>query len=249
MDFGWTSIRPKDKYISHIAFINVYLKCICVFCFFTDLFLQIFGAFLCQRPEQQTSLRRAAHVTACQPQVLLPSSPLHHQDVLAQPPSQAVPQHSHHHRGQSPGPGSPQLFSQWLYMHALHVTFQQNHTGHQQALCVQQHGEQNLWRWRGQSWGQGWWLGPQQARSGLLSCLSWLLIKVHMLFDFNNRKKHFFFSVDLSVREECDKDPSQSDETEAEMSPPKSPSTPKNVKSKNSGIVSVFLSLRRSWLI
>ncbi|CAG02359.1 unnamed protein product, partial [Tetraodon nigroviridis] len=39
---------------------------------------------------------------------------------------------------------------------------------------------------------------------------------------------------DLSVREECDKDPSQSDETEAEMSPPKSPSTPKNVKSKNS---------------
>uniref|UniRef100_A0A3B4WU92 Ras protein specific guanine nucleotide releasing factor 1 n=1 Tax=Seriola lalandi dorsalis TaxID=1841481 RepID=A0A3B4WU92_SERLL len=40
---------------------------------------------------------------------------------------------------------------------------------------------------------------------------------------------------DLSVREECDEDPSQSDEAEAEMSPPKSPSTPKNVKSKNSG--------------
>ncbi|KAM7423823.1 hypothetical protein PAMA_000267 [Pampus argenteus] len=39
---------------------------------------------------------------------------------------------------------------------------------------------------------------------------------------------------DLSVREECDEDPSQSDEAEAEMSPPKSPSTPKNVKSKNS---------------
>uniref|UniRef100_A0A8C6L3L8 Ras protein specific guanine nucleotide releasing factor 1 n=1 Tax=Nothobranchius furzeri TaxID=105023 RepID=A0A8C6L3L8_NOTFU len=38
----------------------------------------------------------------------------------------------------------------------------------------------------------------------------------------------------LSVREECDEDPSQSDEAEAEMSPPKSPSTPKNVKSKNS---------------
>lgn len=37
------------------------------------------------------------------------------------------------------------------------------------------------------------------------------------------------------MREECDEDPSQSDETEAEMSPPKSPSTPKNVKSKNSG--------------
>lgn len=49
--------------------------------------------------------------------------------------------------------------------------------------------------------------------------------------------KHFFFCVDLSVREECDEDPSQSDETEAEMSPPKSPSTPKNVKSKNSGTV------------
>lgn len=42
---------------------------------------------------------------------------------------------------------------------------------------------------------------------------------------------------DLSVREECDEEPSQSDETEAEMSPPKSPSTPKNVKSKNSGTV------------
>lgn len=66
-----------------------------------------------------------------------------------------------------------------------------------------------------------------------------------MLFDFNNTNL-FFFSVDLSVREECDEDPSQSDETEAEMSPPKSPSTPKNVKSKNSGIVSVFLSLCRS---
>lgn len=42
------------------------------------------------------------------------------------------------------------------------------------------------------------------------------------------------------MREECDEDPSQSDETEAEMSPPKSPSTPKNVKSKNSGIVSDY---------
>uniref|UniRef100_A0A3P9JSY5 Ras protein specific guanine nucleotide releasing factor 1 n=2 Tax=Oryzias TaxID=8089 RepID=A0A3P9JSY5_ORYLA len=39
----------------------------------------------------------------------------------------------------------------------------------------------------------------------------------------------------LSVKEECDEDPSQSDEAEAEMSSPKSPSTPKNVKSKNSG--------------
>ncbi|XP_040896884.1 ras-specific guanine nucleotide-releasing factor 1-like isoform X2 [Toxotes jaculatrix] len=45
---------------------------------------------------------------------------------------------------------------------------------------------------------------------------------------------------DLSVREECDEDPSQSDEAEAEMSPPKSPSTPKNVKSKNSGTFSLF---------
>lgn len=42
---------------------------------------------------------------------------------------------------------------------------------------------------------------------------------------------------DLSVREECDEDPSQSDDAEAEMSPPKSPSTPKNVKAKNSGRV------------
>lgn len=39
------------------------------------------------------------------------------------------------------------------------------------------------------------------------------------------------------MREECDEDPNQSDEAEAEMSPPKSPSTPKNVKSKNSGTV------------
>ncbi|XP_024911336.1 ras-specific guanine nucleotide-releasing factor 1-like [Cynoglossus semilaevis] len=39
---------------------------------------------------------------------------------------------------------------------------------------------------------------------------------------------------DMSVREECNEDPGQSDETEAETSPPKSPSTPKNVKSKNS---------------
>nr|XP_043886517.1 ras-specific guanine nucleotide-releasing factor 1-like isoform X2 [Solea senegalensis] len=42
------------------------------------------------------------------------------------------------------------------------------------------------------------------------------------------------FLYDLSVREECDEDPGHTDETEAEMSPPKSPSTPKNVKSKNS---------------
>uniref|UniRef100_M4ARJ0 Ras protein specific guanine nucleotide releasing factor 1 n=1 Tax=Xiphophorus maculatus TaxID=8083 RepID=M4ARJ0_XIPMA len=40
---------------------------------------------------------------------------------------------------------------------------------------------------------------------------------------------------DRSVREECDEEQSQSDEAESEMSPPKSPSTPKNVKSKNSG--------------
>lgn len=68
---------------------------------------------------------------------------------------------------------------------------------------------------------------------------------MHVLFDFNNTNI-YFSSVELSVREECDKDPSQSDETEADMSPPKSPSTPKNVKSKNSGRVSVFLSLSRS---
>lgn len=43
--------------------------------------------------------------------------------------------------------------------------------------------------------------------------------------------------ADLSVREERDEDPDQSDEAEAEMSPPKSPSTPKNVKAKNSGTV------------
>lgn len=53
--------------------------------------------------------------------------------------------------------------------------------------------------------------------------------------------------ADLSVREECDEDPNQSDEAEAEMSPPKSPSTPKNVKSKNSGTVHHSVSLSLLW--
>ncbi|MEQ2268601.1 Ras protein-specific guanine nucleotide-releasing factor, partial [Xenotaenia resolanae] len=48
---------------------------------------------------------------------------------------------------------------------------------------------------------------------------------------------------DLSVREECDEEPSQSDEAESEMPPPKSPSTPKNVKSKNSGTVQLIQNL------
>uniref|UniRef100_A0A8C4ZR05 Ras-specific guanine nucleotide-releasing factor 1-like n=1 Tax=Gadus morhua TaxID=8049 RepID=A0A8C4ZR05_GADMO len=39
----------------------------------------------------------------------------------------------------------------------------------------------------------------------------------------------------MAVREVCDEEPPPSDEVEAEMSPPKSPSTPKNVKAKNSG--------------
>uniref|UniRef100_A0A8C5BB40 Ras-specific guanine nucleotide-releasing factor 1-like n=1 Tax=Gadus morhua TaxID=8049 RepID=A0A8C5BB40_GADMO len=39
---------------------------------------------------------------------------------------------------------------------------------------------------------------------------------------------------DMAVREVCDEEPPPSDEVEAEMSPPKSPSTPKNVKAKNS---------------
>ena len=41
--------------------------------------------------------------------------------------------------------------------------------------------------------------------------------------------------ADMAVREVCDEEPPPSDEVEAEMSPPKSPSTPKNVKAKNSG--------------
>lgn len=53
--------------------------------------------------------------------------------------------------------------------------------------------------------------------------------------------------ADLSVREECDEDPNHSDEAEAEMSPPKSPSTPKNVKSKNSGTVHCSVSLSLLW--
>lgn len=72
------------------------------------------------------------------------------------------------------------------------------------------------------------------------------VMSLHFFFavSFFKIVKHFFFCfVDLSVREECDEDPSQSDETEAEMSPPKSPSTPKNVKSKNSGTVWFCLSV------
>lgn len=53
--------------------------------------------------------------------------------------------------------------------------------------------------------------------------------------------------ADLSVREECKEDPHQSDEAEAEMSPPKSPSTPKNVKSKNSGTVHHSVSPSPPW--
>nr|XP_009684672.1 PREDICTED: ras-specific guanine nucleotide-releasing factor 1-like [Struthio camelus australis] len=41
-------------------------------------------------------------------------------------------------------------------------------------------------------------------------------------------------SSDVSVREESDTDPNQSDEAEAETSPTKSPTTPKSVKCKNS---------------
>lgn len=93
---------------------------------------QFFGALLHQQPEQQTSVRRASHVTTRQPQVLLPSSPLHHQDVLTQPPPQALTQHPHHHRGQGPGPGRAQLLSQRLCKHALHhVALQQDQPGHQ----------------------------------------------------------------------------------------------------------------------
>lgn len=62
------------------------------------------------------------------------------------------------------------------------------------------------------------------------TALTFLLSSLLFLFFLEH-----LFCPDLSVREECDEDPSQSDETEAEMSPPKSPSTPKNVKSKNSG--------------
>lgn len=40
--------------------------------------------------------------------------------------------------------------------------------------------------------------------------------------------------ADLSVREESDNDPNQSDDGDAEASPTKSPTTPKNLKCKNS---------------
>ncbi|XP_051238235.1 ras-specific guanine nucleotide-releasing factor 1 isoform X2 [Dicentrarchus labrax] len=45
---------------------------------------------------------------------------------------------------------------------------------------------------------------------------------------------------DLSVREESDNDPNQSDDGDPEASPTKSPTTPKNVKCKNSSEFSLF---------
>ncbi|MGH0185549.1 UNVERIFIED_CONTAM: hypothetical protein FKN15_018138 [Acipenser sinensis] len=45
---------------------------------------------------------------------------------------------------------------------------------------------------------------------------------------------------EVSVREESDNDPIQSDEAETETSPTKSPTTPKNVKCKNSSDFSLF---------
>ncbi len=50
----------------------------------------------------------------------------------------------------------------------------------------------------------------------------------------DNCNAYDWFSLDISVREENDNDQTQSDEAEAEVSPTKSPTTPKNVKCKNS---------------
>ncbi|XP_054071313.1 ras-specific guanine nucleotide-releasing factor 1 isoform X2 [Rissa tridactyla] len=47
-------------------------------------------------------------------------------------------------------------------------------------------------------------------------------------------------SSEVSVREESDTDPNQSDEAEAETSPTKSPTTPKSIKCKNSSDFSLF---------
>ncbi|XP_045681069.1 ras-specific guanine nucleotide-releasing factor 1 isoform X2 [Phyllostomus hastatus] len=47
-------------------------------------------------------------------------------------------------------------------------------------------------------------------------------------------------SSDVSVREESDTDPNQSDDADAETSPSKSPTTPKSVKSKNSSEFPLF---------
>ncbi|NXP72548.1 RGRF1 factor, partial [Ramphastos sulfuratus] len=47
-------------------------------------------------------------------------------------------------------------------------------------------------------------------------------------------------SSEVSVREESDTDPNQSDEAEAESSPTKSPTTPKSIKGKNSSDFSLF---------
>lgn len=54
--------------------------------------------------------------------------------------------------------------------------------------------------------------------------------------DVFNDLHHFvlLWDTDLSVREESDNDPNQSDDGDPEASPTKSPTTPKNVKCKNS---------------
>ncbi|KAF3832412.1 hypothetical protein F7725_026077 [Dissostichus mawsoni] len=167
-----------------------------------------FGAFLCQQPEQQTPVRRATHVAACQPQVLLPSPPRHHQDVLAKPPTQAFAQHPHHHGGKaldlaalncSPN-GYASMHSTMSPFSKTTLDINKLYVSSTKASKIPDEGETKA---------------EGKAEETVLN------------------------KQDLSVREECNEDPSQSEETEAEMSPPKSPSTPKNFSlfSFNNGMV------------
>lgn len=63
----------------------------------------------------------------------------------------------------------------------------------------------------------------------ILSKLFWLNAEMSLMIC-----TFLLWDTDLSVREESDNDPNQSDDGDPEASPTKSPTTPKNVKCKNS---------------
>lgn len=105
-----------------------------------DIFRQVPGTFVCQQPEHKTPLWRTTQVSTCQPEVFLPSPPVHLQVILTKPEKKVVLEHTHYHRREGPGTGRPELLFQWLCKHVFlhHVAVQQDHPGHQQALRLQQ---------------------------------------------------------------------------------------------------------------
>lgn len=61
---------------------------------------------------------------------------------------------------------------------------------------------------------------------------------IMFLNEFTTYLPHACYDTDLSVREESDNDQNQSDDGDPEASPTKSPTTPKNIKCKNSSGIS-----------